>query len=58
MSPVHSRPSIDAADNTAVPAGILTDLDDNPRFVDDPVTPDRQWVRGTRGDRPMVDMFA
>ncbi|MHC4545213.1 MAG: right-handed parallel beta-helix repeat-containing protein [Planctomycetota bacterium] len=31
---------IDAADTTAVPSGIFVDLDENPRGVDDPQTPD------------------
>ncbi|MCZ6734695.1 MAG: right-handed parallel beta-helix repeat-containing protein, partial [Planctomycetota bacterium] len=46
-------PCIDAADNTAVPKGITTDLDGNPRFVDDPDTPDTG-----NGDPPVVDMGA
>ena len=33
-------PCIDAGDNTAVPLDITTDLDGNPRFVDDPDTRD------------------
>ena len=32
-------PCIDAGDNTDVPEDITTDLDGNPRFVDDPDTP-------------------
>ncbi|MEE8155450.1 MAG: right-handed parallel beta-helix repeat-containing protein [Phycisphaerales bacterium] len=44
---------IDAADNTAVPKGIDTDLDGNPRFVDDPATKDTG-----NGDPPIVDMGA
>ena len=32
-------PCIDRANNAAVPVGITTDLDGNPRFVDDPDTP-------------------
>ena len=44
-------PCIDAADNTAVPEGIVTDLDGNPRFVDDPNTDDTGV-----GDPPIVDM--
>ncbi|MEE9295660.1 MAG: choice-of-anchor Q domain-containing protein [Phycisphaerae bacterium] len=44
-------PCIDAADNTAVPKGIDTDLDGNPRFVDDPETKDTGF-----GDPPIVDM--
>ncbi len=46
-------PCIDAGDNTAVPVGIDTDLDGNPRFVDDPDTPD-----SGNGDPPIVDMGA
>jgi len=46
-------PCIDAADNTAVPVDIITDLDGNPRFVDDPDTPD-----SGNGDPPIVDMGA
>jgi len=48
-----SSPCIDAADNTAVPKGIDTDLDGNPRFVDDPSTKDTGL-----GDPPIVDMGA
>ncbi|MHC4478468.1 MAG: right-handed parallel beta-helix repeat-containing protein [Planctomycetota bacterium] len=33
-------PCIDAADNTAVPEGIETDLDGRPRFIDDPASKD------------------
>jgi parallel beta-helix repeat protein len=33
-------PCIDAGNTTAVPAGILADLDENPRGLDDPVKPD------------------
>ncbi len=46
-------PCIDAADNTAVPKGVVTDLDGNPRFVDDPCTDDTG-----NGDPPIVDMGA
>ena len=46
-------PCIDAADNTAVPRGIDTDLEGNPRFVDDPDTEDTG-----NGDPPIVDMGA
>ena len=46
-------PCIDAGDNTAVPGDITTDLDGNPRFVDDPDTPD-----SGNGDPPIVDMGA
>jgi len=44
---------IDAADNSAVPVGIDTDLDGNRRFVDDPDTPDTGF-----GNPPIVDMGA
>jgi len=46
-------PCIDAADNTAVPDGVGTDLDGNPRFIDDPDTEDTG-----HGDPPIVDMGA
>ena len=46
-------PCIDAGDNTAVPGEITTDLDGNPRFLDDPETPDTGV-----GDPPIVDMGA
>jgi hypothetical protein len=48
-------PCIDAGDNTAVPAGITTDLDGNPRFVDDPNTGD---TGNPDGVNPIVDMGA
>ncbi len=44
-------PAIDAADNAAVPLGIMTDLDGNPRFRDDPDTADTG-----SGTAPIVDM--
>lgn len=46
-------PCIDAADNTAVPPDITTDLAGNPRFLDVPETPDTGF-----GDPPIVDMGA
>ncbi|MCZ6543116.1 MAG: right-handed parallel beta-helix repeat-containing protein [Phycisphaerales bacterium] len=46
-------PGIDAGDNTAVPKGISTDLDGNPRFVEDPDTPN-----AGNGGPPIVDMGA
>jgi hypothetical protein len=46
-------PCIDAGDNAAVPAGVTTDLDLNPRFVDDPATDDTG-----SGTPPIVDMGA
>ncbi len=44
-------PCIDAANNDAVPEEVATDLDGNPRFVDDPDTDDTGL-----GDPPIVDM--
>lgn len=35
-----ASPCIDAGDNTAVPEGVTTDLDGNPRFLEIPETPD------------------
>jgi len=46
-------PCIDAGDNSAVPASVTTDLDGNPRFVDDPETVDTG-----SGTPPIVDMGA
>ncbi len=46
-------PSIDAADNFAVPRGVTADLDGLVRFHDDPDTPDTG-----RGKPPIVDMGA
>ncbi|USN98098.1 MAG: hypothetical protein H6810_07865 [Phycisphaeraceae bacterium] len=46
-------PAIDAGDNTYVPADRTTDLDDMPRFVDDPATPDTGV-----GTPPIVDIGA
>jgi parallel beta-helix repeat protein len=46
-------PCIDAGNNEAVPEGIDTDLDGNPRFVDDPDTEDTGY-----GTPPIVDMGA
>ncbi len=49
-------PCIDAGDNDAVPATVTTDLDGNPRFLDDPVTRDT-GEPGAIGP-PVVDMGA
>jgi hypothetical protein len=46
-------PCIDAGENAAVPAGTVTDLADQPRFVDDPDAPD-----SGAGEPPLVDMGA
>jgi hypothetical protein len=51
-------PCIDAADNTGVPQNSSTALDGNPRFVDDPASPDCWQAPGTCGDPPVVDMGA
>jgi len=48
-----NSPSIDAADNMAVPQSVVGDLDGHPRFVDDPNTPDTG-----HGMPPIVDMGA
>ncbi|MHC4081423.1 MAG: right-handed parallel beta-helix repeat-containing protein [Planctomycetota bacterium] len=48
-------PAIDAGNNLAVPAGITTDLAGNPRFIDDPRTPDTGMPDGVN---PIVDMGA
>ncbi len=50
----RGSPAIDAADNAAPGlTGIFMDLDGNPRFVNDPTTPD-----GGNGISPIVDMGA
>jgi hypothetical protein len=46
-------PCIDAGDNTAVPEGVTTDLDGNPRFLEILETPDTG-----NGNPPIVDMGA
>ncbi len=46
-------PCIDAGDNTAVPPEVTTDLDGNPRFADDPNSPDTG-----NGAPPIVDLGA
>ncbi|MCP3902275.1 MAG: hypothetical protein GY715_01455 [Planctomycetes bacterium] len=48
-------PCIDAGDNLAVPAGIITDLEGNPRFAHDSCTLDTGRPDGTN---PPVDMGA
>jgi parallel beta-helix repeat protein/predicted outer membrane repeat protein len=48
---LDTSPCIDAGDNTAVPAGITTDLDGTTRFRNIPLTPDTG-----QGTPPMVDM--
>jgi hypothetical protein len=46
-------PCVDAGNNAAVPPGVTTDLDGNPRFVDEPRVPD-----SGAGTPPIVDMGA
>jgi len=46
-------PCIDAGDNARIPASIVLDLDGNPRFLDDPGTPDTG-----SGAPPLADMGA
>jgi predicted outer membrane repeat protein len=48
-----TSPAIDAGDNTSVPAGVVTDLDGNPRFIDILSVPDTG-----NGTAPIVDMGA
>ena len=48
-----TSPAIDAGNNDAVPSGVVTDLDGNPRFVDIPTVPDTGY-----GTPPIVDMGA
>ena len=50
---VIGSPCIDAGNNGAMPVGVTTDLDGNPRFLDDPGTPDTG-----AGSAPFVDMGA
>ena len=49
----NGSPCIDAGDNSAVPAGIVTDIDNQARFADDPATADTGL-----GTPPIVDMGA
>ncbi|MCZ6653689.1 MAG: hypothetical protein O7D91_11765 [Planctomycetota bacterium] len=50
---LHGSPCIDAGDNLAVPAGVTTDLDGGPRFLDVPDIPD---TGNPDGINPIVDM--
>ena len=56
--PGPGSPVIDAGSNADVPSGVVTDLDGNARFVDDPDSPDCWQAPGTCGDPPIVDMGA
>ena len=51
--PLPGSPLIDAGNNAAVPEGVVTDLLGQPRFVDDPGTPDAGV-----GSAPLVDIGA
>ncbi|MBL1217892.1 MAG: right-handed parallel beta-helix repeat-containing protein [Planctomycetes bacterium] len=44
-------PCIDAGDNYALDGGVVEDMDGNPRYVDDPATPDTG-----NGTAPIIDM--
>ena len=48
-----ASPATDAGDNTAVPTGLMTDLDGQPRFIDITSVPDTG-----NGAPPLVDMGA
>jgi predicted outer membrane repeat protein len=48
-----SSPAIDAADNSAIPEGVVSDLDGSARFVDDPATQDTGV-----GPSPIADIGA
>jgi hypothetical protein len=48
-----TSPAIDAGKNAAVPTGVTTDLDNNPRFVNIPTVPDTG-----NGAPPIVDIGA
>lgn len=50
-------PCIDAGSNPTVPAGIITDLDATPRFIDLPAAPDT-GVPGGAGGARIVDLGA
>jgi len=54
----RGSPCIDAGDSAIVPFGIDTDLDNAPRFRDDPATPDCQQAPGSCGGPPVVDIGA
>ncbi len=48
---LSDSPCIDAGDNSAMPEDVTTDLDGNPRFIDDPIKEDVG-----SGSCPIVDM--
>ncbi|MCH8990898.1 MAG: hypothetical protein IIA44_03990, partial [Acidobacteria bacterium] len=51
-------PAVDSARNGDVPVGITTDLAGEPRFIDDPNTPDCPQPGADCGTPPIVDMGA
>jgi len=53
LRPGAGSPAIDSGDNSAVPAGVLTDINGDQRFQDDPATADTG-----NGAAPIVDMGA
>ncbi|MCZ6654070.1 MAG: right-handed parallel beta-helix repeat-containing protein [Planctomycetota bacterium] len=53
---LHGSLCIDAADNLAVPEGVSTDLDGDPRFLDDPTAPDTGNPDPDAPKLPIVDM--
>jgi PKD repeat protein len=53
LRPGAGSPSIDSGDNSAVPADVLTDINGDQRFQDDPATTD-----SGNGTAPIVDMGA
>ena len=53
LRPGAVSPAIDSGDNSAVPAGVLTDINGDQRFQDDPATVDTG-----NGTAPIVDMGA
>lgn len=50
---ILTSPAVDAGNNAVVPAGVTTDLDGKPRFMDIPTVPDTG-----SGTPPIVDMGA
>ena len=56
--PAAGSPAIDAGLNAALAGQVMTDLDGNPRFVDDPASTDCPQAPGSCGIAPIVDMGA
>jgi PKD repeat protein len=51
LRPGAGSPAVDSGDNSAVPVDVLTDINGDQRFQDDPATPDTGL-----GSAPVVDM--